>query len=185
MIMLKEIKTALSLFILMVIITGFSYPMLITGVANLLFQDKASGSLIEKNSKIIGSKLIGQNFTSEKYFHPRPSSAEYNATNSGGSNLSQTSKELKEQIATRYKKLANEQPETKIPADLLTTSASGLDPHISPEAAIFQVARVAKARNIDEAIILKIIERNTEGRSLGIFGEPRVNVLLLNLELDR
>ncbi len=185
--MLKEIKTALLLFLLMVAITGVVYPMLITGAAKAVFPAKASGSLLENNGKIIGSELIGQQFTKPEYFHPRPSKAGngYDAMNSGGSNLSPTSKKLEDDISARFKALSEENPGKPIPTDLLTASASGLDPHISVEAAFFQMEGIAEAREVDEAIIKKLIEKHTEGFFLGVFGEPRVNVLLLNINLDR
>lgn len=185
--MFKEIKTALSLFMVMLVITGIAYPLLITGAAKVLFQYQASGSLIEKDGKVIGAKLIGQQFSKPEYFHPRPSNAGggYDAMVSGASNLSSTNKTLQDDVAKRFKDASEVNPGKSIPTDLLTASASGLDPHISPEAAMFQVPVVAKARKMKEADIIKLIEKNTEDRFLGVFGEPRVNVLLLNIELDR
>lgn len=185
--MFKEIKTALSLFVVMLVITGIAYPLVITGVAKTFFQEKATGSLIEKDGKVIGSQLIGQQFNKPEYFHPRPSSAGsgYDAMASGASNLSSTNKKLQDDIAARFQVLSAMNLGKKVPTDLLTASASGLDPHISPEAAMFQVPSIAKARNVDEAKVVSLIEKNTEGRFFGVFGEPRVNVLLLNVEMDK
>ena len=153
----------------------------------MLFADSASGSLLTKDGKIIGSRLIGQQFTKPEYFHPRPSKAGngYDAMSSGGSNDGPTAKKLEDDIAARFKVLSEENPGKPVPADLLTASASGLDPHISVAAAIFQVARIAKTRKIEEHVVTAIIEKHTESSFLGIFGEPRVNVLLLNIDLDK
>ena len=184
--MLKELKISLFLFVLLVAITGVAYPLFITGMAKVVFPDKASGSLIEKNGEIVGSLLIGQQFNKPEYFHPRPSAAGsgYDAMASGGSNLGVTNEKLKEDISTRFAVLSAENPDKTVPVDLLTSSASGLDPDISKEAAFFQVARIAKARNVSEDLIVKLIESNTKGSFLGLFGESRVNVLKLNIELD-
>ena len=173
--------------VVLTIALGVFYPLAVWGVAQVIMPGKANGSLIEKDGKIIGSELIGQNFTSDKYFHSRPSAAGngYDAGASSGSNLGPTSQKLIDRIKTDGETLQAENPNVKIPADLVTTSASGLDPHISPAAAEFQIARITKTRNISEADLRKIIANNTEGRQFGIFGELRVNVLKLNLELDK
>jgi len=162
---------------------GIIYPFAVWGVSQVAFPHQANGSLIEENGETVGSELIGQQFTSEKYFHARPSANNYDAANSGGTNLGPTSAKLIERVESDAENLQTENPNTKIPADLVTASASGLDPHISPAAAEFQIPRVAKARNISEADLRKIVARFTETRDFGIFGEPRVNVLKLNLAL--
>ena len=166
---------------------GVIYPLAVWGVAQVVFSHQANGSLIEKDGKTIGSELIGQQFTSTKYFHSRPSAAGngYDAGASGGSNLGPTSQKLIDRIKMDALNLQAENPNKQIPADLVTTSASGLDPQISPAAAEFQIPRIARARNISEADLRKLLAQFTEGRDFGIFGEPRVNVLKLNLELDK
>ncbi|MFZ2066296.1 MAG: K(+)-transporting ATPase subunit C [Xanthobacteraceae bacterium] len=197
--MLREIRPAIMVLVALTLITGLVYPLAITGIAQVIFPHQANGSLIDRDGKVIGSELIGQNFTSDKYFHGRPSAttapdpkdpsktiaAPYNAASSGGSNLGPSNKALVDRvrgdIATRQK----ENPGTAVPIDLVTTSGSGLDPDISPEAALFQVPRVAKARNLPEDRLRQLVEDKTEGRWLGILGEPRVNVLQLNLAVDR
>jgi potassium-transporting ATPase KdpC subunit len=196
--MLREIRPAIVVLLALTLITGLGYPLAITGIAEALFPRQAEGSLIENDGKVIGSELIGQDFSSDKYFHGRPSattapdpsdpaktvSALYNAANSGGSNLGPSNKALIDRVQGDIDKLKQENPSAPVPADLVTTSASGLDPHISPEAALFQLPRVAKARSLPEDRIRQLISDHTEERLLGLLGEPRVNVLLLNLALD-
>lgn len=166
---------------------GILYPLAVWGVSQAIFPNQANGSLIVKDNKIVGSELIGQTFTSPGYFHSRPSAAGngYDASASSGSNLGPTSEKLIERIKTDTASLQVENPGAKVPADLVTTSASGLDPHISPAAAEFQVSRIAKERNMSESELRQVIARFSEGRQLGFLGEPRVSVLLLNLELDK
>jgi potassium-transporting ATPase KdpC subunit len=197
--MLREIRPAIVLLLALTAITGLAYPLAMTGIAGAIFPAQAKGSLIEKGGKVVGSALIGQEFKDDKYFHGRLSatlapdpndstktvSAPYNAANSGGSNLGPTSKALADRLKEDVDKLKAENPNAAVPVDLVTTSASGLDPDISPEAAQFQVPRVAKARNVSEDQLRQIVASNTQGRLLGLLGEPRVNVLALNLALDR
>src|SRR3954468_11104809 len=197
--MLKEIRPAIVFVVALTIITGLVYPFVMTGIAGVIFPYQAQGSLIERDGKVVGSALIGQEFTSERYFHGRPSAtvapdpndstktvpAPYNAANSGGSNLGPTSKALADRLKEDVDKLRGENPNAAVPVDLVTTSASGLDPDISPEAAQFQVPRVAKARNVPEDQVKQLVASNTQGRLLGLIGEPRINVLTLNLALDR
>jgi potassium-transporting ATPase KdpC subunit len=184
---MKDLITSILMVVVLTIALGVFYPLAVWGVAQVIMPGKANGSLIVKDGKVIGSELLGQQFTADKYFHSRPSAAGngYDASASSGSNLGPTSQKLIDRVKTDAETLQAENPNAKIPADLITTSASGLDPHISPAAAEFQIPRITKARSISEADLRKIIANNTEGRDLGIFGEPRVNVLKLNLELDK
>jgi K+-transporting ATPase ATPase C chain len=196
--MLREIRPAIFLLLLLTAITGLVYPLAITGIAGVIFPREAQGSLVEKDGKIVGSALIGQEFKDDKYFHGRLSAtlapdpndstktvpAPYNAANSGGSNLGPTSKALADRIKEDVEKLKAENPSAPVPVDLVTTSGSGLDPDISPGGALFQVPRVAKARNLPEDRVRQLVTANTKGRFVGLLGEPRVNVLALNLALD-
>jgi K+-transporting ATPase ATPase C chain len=197
--MMKHLLPAIMLTVVMTALTGLAYPLAMTGLAGYLFPYQAKGSLIERDGKIIGSELIGQNFTSGRYFHGRPSAttdtdpddptktvpAPYNASNSAGSNLGPTSKALIDRVKSDTEQLAAQNPSVKIPLDLVTTSASGLDPDITPAAALFQVPRVAKARGVSADQIRRLIAENTSERLFGILGEPHVNVLKLNLALDK
>jgi K+-transporting ATPase ATPase C chain len=197
--MLREIRPAIILLLALTLITGLIYPLAMTAIAGVIFPKEAQGSLIEKDGKVVGSALIGQEFKDDKYFHGRPSAttapdpndstktvpAPYNAANSGGSNLGPTSKALADRMKEDVEKLKAENPSKSVPVDLVTTSGSGLDPDISPEAALFQVPRVAKARNMSEDKVRDLIAKNTQDRFLGLLGEPRVNVLRLNLALDQ
>jgi potassium-transporting ATPase KdpC subunit len=197
--MLREIRPAIVVLVALTLICGLAYPLAMTGIAQILFPSQANGSMIERNGTVVGSALIGQDFESDKYFHGRLSAttapdpkdptktiaAPYNADNSGGSNLGPSNKALIDRVQGDIDKLKKENASAPVPADLVTTSASGLDPDISPEAAQFQVPRIAKARNLPEDRLRKLVDDNTEGRLLGLLGEPRVNVLLLNLALDR
>ena len=196
--MLREIRPAIVVLVALTLITGLAYPLAMTGIAKVVFNHQ-EGSLIERDGKIVGSALIGQEFKSDKYFHGRLSAttapdpadpaktvaAPYNAANSGGSNLGPSNKALIDRVQADLDKLKKENPSAPVPADLVTTSASGLDPDISPEAAYFQVPRVASARNLTQDKVRQLVNDHVEERFLGLLGEPRVNVLLLNLALDR
>ncbi len=180
-------KTSILFTVVTAVIFGLAYPLAITGIAGLLFPHQADGSLILKNGQIIGSSLIAQSFTSDRYFHPRPSAAGngYDATASGGSNLAQTNAKLITRIQKAIDKLQKQNPGKPVPIDLVTESASGLDPDITPDDAYYQAPQVAKARGLSEATIDALIRQHTEQRTLGFLGEPRVNVLELNLALDQ
>lgn len=196
--MLKEIRPALVILVGLTLIAGLAYPLAMTGLAGAIFPNQAQGSLIEQNGKTIGSALIGQEFKGEQYFHGRPSAttaadpadsaktvpAPYNAANSAGSNLGPTSKALSERMTEDVARLRAENPSMPVPVDLVTTTGSGLDPHISPDAALFQVPRVAKARKMPEDSVRKLVMERIEGRFAGLLGEPRINVLALNMALD-
>jgi potassium-transporting ATPase KdpC subunit len=196
--MLREIRPAIIILVMLTLITGLAYPLAMTGIAGVIFPKQAQGSLIERDGKVVGSALIGQEFVDEKYFHGRPSAttapdpadstktvpAPYNAANSGGSNLGPTSKALNDRIKGDVEKLKAENSSSPVPIDLVTSSGSGLDPDISPEGALFQVPRIAKARNMPEDRVRQLVTENTTGRLAGLLGEPRANVLALNLALD-
>ena len=196
--MLNQLRPALVVVIGLTLLTGLAYPLAITGIAGVIFPHQAQGSLVEKNGVVIGSSLIAQGFSTDRYFHPRPSAttapdpkdatktvpAPYNAQNSGASNYGPTSKALIDRVKADADKLHAENPNAPVPVDLVTTSASGLDPDISPEGALFQIPRIAKARNIPADKLRDLVVSHTEGRTLGLLGDPAVNVLRLNLALD-
>ena len=185
--MISHLRPAILMLAIMTLLTGIAYPLAITGIGQLAFNYTANGSLATSGNKVIGSGLIGQAWTSGKYFWGRPSAAGngYDASNSSGSNLGPTSQKLIARIKTDAARLHQSTGTPALPADAVTASGSGLDPHISPEFAMLQVARVAKARGVSEDMLIKAVSQATEGRQLGFLGEPRVNVLVLNLELDR
>jgi K+-transporting ATPase ATPase C chain len=197
--MLREIRPAIVLVIALTVITGLVYPLAMTGIAGFVFPSRAAGSLIERDGKVVGSMLIGQEFATDRYFHGRPSATTapdpqdstktvpkpYNAANSGGSNLGPTNKALIDRVSGDVEKLKKENPSAAVPIDLVTTSGSGLDPDISPEAAFFQVPRIAKARDLSEDRVRQLVNENIERPFAGLIGEARVNVLALNLALDR
>jgi len=187
---MNQIKTTILATIVLTILFGLAYPLVFTGLAQVLFPRQANGSLVTVNGKVAGSELIGQSFTKPEYFHGRPSAAGnngYDAANSGGSNLGPTNQKLVDRVKADVQKFRAENPDYTgpIPADLLTSSGSGLDPHISPASAEAQVARIAKARGVTPDRIAELVAKHTDGRQWGIFGEPRVNVLLLNIDLDQ
>jgi potassium-transporting ATPase KdpC subunit len=197
--MMNEIRPAIMMQFVLTLITGLAYPLAMTGIAETLFPRNAGGSLIERDGKVVGSALIGQEFKSDRYFHGRPSATlgpdpadpsksvvqPYNAANSMGSNLGPTNRALATRVEEDVNRLKQENPNMPVPIDLVTTTASGLDPDISPEAAFFQVPRIAKARGLSEERVRQLIEAHIEQRILGVLGEPRVNVLQLNLALDQ
>ena len=188
--MLRQIRSSLGMLLVMTVLTGLVYPFVVTGLAQALFPHRANGSLLERDGKLVGSVLIGQPFDEAGYFWSRPSATSplpYNAGSSGGSNLGPTNPALKDAVRARVATLRAADPENQspVPVDLVTSSASGLDPHISPAAAEYQVHRVAKARGIGEDRLRQLVAEHTQGRTLGLLGEPRVNVVELNLALDR
>jgi len=184
--MKKNLITALLMTAAMTVLLGLIYPLIVTGLAQLLFRDKANGQIISINGQPIGSRIIAQPFTSPKYFHPRPSAAGngYDAANSGGTNLASTNQKLIDRVRADAATLSAENPSQRVPVDLVTTSASGLDPEISPAAAEFQIPRVARERGLSSTVVRNLVQEHTRQRDLGLFGEPRVNVLELNLALD-
>jgi potassium-transporting ATPase KdpC subunit len=185
--MRRHITTAVLYTAATTVIFGLVYPLVVTGAAQLLFHDKANGQLLYKDGAVIGSRILGQSFTGPAYFHSRPSAAGngYDAANSSGSNYAPTNKKLVDRVTTDAAAVQPDNPTSDIPIDLVTASGSGLDPHITPAAADFQAARIAHERNLSETTVRELIARHTQGRQLGFLGEPRVNVLELNLDLDR
>jgi potassium-transporting ATPase KdpC subunit len=185
--LIRQIYPAVAMTVVLTVLTGLVYPLVVTGLAQAIFPDKAAGSLIEKNGKVIGSRLIGQPFSGEGYFHSRPSAAGpgYDGASSGGTNLGPTTRKLiEEQVGVAAKARREENPGAPIPVDLVTSSASGLDPHITPAAAEFQLPRVARAREMSQDEVRRLVREHTKGRQFGVLGEVRVNVLELNLALD-
>jgi potassium-transporting ATPase KdpC subunit len=185
--MRRNITIAILYTAITTVIFGLVYPFVVTDLAQLMFHDKANGQLIYRNGRLVGSRIIGQAFTAPQYFHSRPSAAGngYDAANSGGSNYAPTNKKLIDRVAGDVAALQPEHPGSDIPVDLVTASGSGLDPDITPAAAEFQVSRVAEQRHLSEDVVRKLVSQHTEGRQLGFLGEPRVNVMLLNLDLDQ
>jgi K+-transporting ATPase ATPase C chain len=187
--MKRELMIALRMALATLVLTGIMYPLAVTGVAQVLFPHQANGSLVTRGGAVVGSELIGQGFARREYFQPRPSAAGagYDATASGGSNLGPTSKKLRDRVAADLARLRAENPEAQpqVPAELLTASGSGLDPHLSPEAVLWQAPRVAAARGVPVEQLQALVEKRIEGRTLGLLGESRINVLLLNLDLDK
>jgi potassium-transporting ATPase KdpC subunit len=178
--MREHLLVSIRITVVLLIITCGAYPLAVFAIGQLAFRDKANGSLIVRHGRVIGSALIGQNFSGDRFFHPRPSAANYDGTASGGTNLGPTSKKLRDAVATAVRSF---DVKTNVPADAVTSSGSGLDPHISPDNAMVQAPRVARANNLPIDRVQAMIRVRTEGRFLGIYGEPRVNVLLLNLDL--
>ena len=182
----RNLTSAILMTIVTTVILGIAYPLAMTGFAQVMFPDKANGQLIERDGKVVGSRIIGQGFSSPGYFHSRPSAAGtgYDAANSGGSNLGPTNKNLIDAVKTNVEAARKENPNAPVPVDLVTASASGFDPHITPASAAFQLPRIARERSMSEDDVRRLVRAHTEGRQFGFFGEPRVNVLELNLALD-
>jgi potassium-transporting ATPase KdpC subunit len=183
----RNLRTAVLMTVVTTVVLGVIYPLVVTAIAQAVFPDKANGQLIERNGTVIGSRLIGQGFSSPGYFRPRPSatSTPYDAANSGGSQLGPTNKKLVDAVKANVEAARKENPDMPVPIELVTTSASGFDPHLSPAGAAFQVPRVARERGLSIADVQRVVGAHTEGRQLGFLGEPRINVLELNLALDR
>lgn len=182
--MLSQIRPAIALLAIMTLMTGVAYPLAMTGIGQAVFPHQANASLIQRGSVVVGSEFIGQAFTRPEYFHGRPSAADYDAASSGGSNLAPTNRELVEAVGERARQIATEGGVDHVPIDLVTSSGSGLDPHISPESAYLQIARIAEARGMAAEDVRRMVEAHVEEPFLGIFGAPAVNVLKLNLALD-